>query len=91
MTTTKNEVFIGLQHENCHFMGKKLGGGSILGGTFPVSGRMSKFLVSGGGNLLPSSPVEKTLISPPNWVKNFKPPIWLRPPGGGENFRSPKA
>ena len=58
MTTAKNEVFIGLYHENCYIGGggQKFGGGSLLGGIFPG---MSKFLFHGR---TPPTP-------PPSWNK----------------------
>ena len=43
MTTGKNEVFIGLQHENCYLVeGKEPLVGGVYWETFPGGGRMSK-------------------------------------------------
>ena len=57
MTTVKNEVFIGLLHENVYLVRKEL-----LAGEEIVRGAewMSKFLVIGG--IIPYPPVGKTLI-----------------------------
>ena len=65
MTTAKNEVFIGLQHETCNLMGDSifgggtkicLGGGSLVReGEFPCGG-ISKFSASVGG-LPPPKPI----------------------------------
>ena len=61
MTTAKNKVFIGLQHENCYLVEGELtfgGGWSPLEGFFQVG---DDFPASGGGlPLIP--PVGKTLI-----------------------------
>ena len=66
MTTAKNEVFIGLQLENCYLVEGELtfgGGQGLLGGDFLGGGGMSKFSAvgGGGGGLSPFFPVEKTL------------------------------
>ena len=55
-----------------------------------------KLLFSGGNETLVEGvnwggSVVKTLFPLPKNVNNFKPPIWLRPPGAGENLRSDKA
>ena len=58
--TAKNEVFIGLYHENRYLVGGiKIWWGNLLEGFFQVVGKMNKFLVSGG--TLPHPPVGKTL------------------------------
>ena len=63
MTTVKNEVFIGLLHENCYLVGgeKNLLGGRLRGQNSFRWGGMSKFWASGGDS--PQlSPVVKTLV-----------------------------
>ena len=58
-----------------HFL-SRLGTGSLLQGTFPGGGGMSKILSS-------AHPYRKEKPNvPPKIVKNFKPPIWLSCPQG---------
>ena len=50
MTTAKNEVFIGLQLENCYLVGGiKFWWGEPTGEAFLHVGEMSKFSPGGGG------------------------------------------
>ena len=54
MATVKNEVFIGLLHENFYLVGRELT--LVAEEIVPGAGRMSKFLLVGG---LPLSPSRK--------------------------------
>ena len=54
MATIKNEVFIGLLHENFYLVGRELT--LVAEEIVPGAGRMSKFLLVGG---LPLSPSRK--------------------------------
>ena len=50
MTIAKNDVFIGLQLENCYLEGAmSLWWVELLGGTFADKRQISKVLASGGG------------------------------------------
>ena len=69
MITAKNEVFIGLSHENGEGAdGKiKIWWGMCTEWTFPGGGGMSKFLASGGG--LPHSSNRENPVNPLHFLK----------------------
>ena len=68
MATAKNEVFIGLYHENCNLVGDmplilgiEIWWKESIRRTFPAGGRMHKFSASRGIPLFPQQ--EKSIIS----------------------------
>ena len=66
MTTAKNAVLIGLEHENCYVLGDGVGNwllvrGESTGGIFRWGGWANFQLVGGGGDS-PYPPVGKTQV-----------------------------